>query len=133
MNDMINHPPHYAGRYRHEVIEMTSGLINEQAQAFKYILRCRFKGDELGDMRKALWYVTYALNEFIRIPPLNSRKRQLRREFEDDLRGQGESDLASIVHELGVPDFRSAAVLIAARIAQKEGRITPPELDEEML
>ena len=56
MNDPVNHPSHYT-QYEHEVIELTEQLDFCVGNACKYILRSPYKGNEIQDLRKALWYI----------------------------------------------------------------------------
>lgn len=56
--DMVNNPPHYTkgGIELCDIIQ-AYGLDFYQGSALKYILRHGSKGDELEDMRKAVWYL----------------------------------------------------------------------------
>lgn len=54
--DSVNHPAHYT-QYPVEVIEITEHLNFCRGNAVKYICRAGHKGDELEDLRKALWYI----------------------------------------------------------------------------
>lgn len=56
MDDPVNHPAHYT-QYKHEVIELTEHLSFCLGNAVKYILRAPFKGSEIQDYEKALWYM----------------------------------------------------------------------------
>lgn len=56
MNDPVNHPSHYT-QYEHEVIELTEQLDFCVGNACKYILRAPYKGNEIQDLKKALWYI----------------------------------------------------------------------------
>lgn len=56
MNDMVNHPAHYT-QYKMEVIELTQHCGFCIGNAFKYILRAKFKGNEKEDLEKARWYI----------------------------------------------------------------------------
>ena len=59
MNDLVNHPPHYA---KHpsgiECIEITELLPFTLGNAFKYAWRAGNKFDTVEDWRKARWYLT---------------------------------------------------------------------------
>jgi len=63
MADMVNHPPHYTtGK-----IEVIDFLEDQQlpyhlACVVKYVCRCRHKGSEIEDLRKARWYLDRYLN-----------------------------------------------------------------------
>lgn len=54
--DLVNHPKHYT-QYEHEVIELTEQLGFCLGNAVKYILRAKYKGREVEDLRKAQWYL----------------------------------------------------------------------------
>jgi hypothetical protein len=59
-SDPVNHPEHYT-QYEHEVIELTERLDFCLGNAVKYILRAPFKGKEVEDLHKALWYLRRSL------------------------------------------------------------------------
>ncbi len=63
-HDKINHPPHYC----HGTIECIEYLEDQEFpghlwNAVQYIARCRWKGSEIDDVRKAIWY----LNRYIQL------------------------------------------------------------------
>lgn len=60
MSDNVNHPAHYT-QYKHEVIELTSKFDFCTGNALKYLLRFDKKGGA-EDLRKAKWYLEYALH-----------------------------------------------------------------------
>jgi hypothetical protein len=60
MTDMVHQPKHYTTRYDFECIEATRHMTFCTGNAFKYIYRCRDKGNTTEDLRKALVYVTWA-------------------------------------------------------------------------
>jgi len=58
----VNHPPHYnAGKI--EVIDaiVDWGLDFIEGNVVKYVTRAKHKGDELGDLKKARWYLDYLI------------------------------------------------------------------------
>jgi len=64
--EMINHPDHYnSGKI--EVIKFIESLgIDEDfciGNAIKYISRYKHKGDPVGDLKKAKWYIEYLINK----------------------------------------------------------------------
>tara|TARA_Y100000592_G_scaffold78013_1_gene122554 strand:+ start:8704 stop:8922 length:219 start_codon:yes stop_codon:yes gene_type:complete len=64
--EMINHPKHYnSGKI--EVIDFIESLgIDEDfciGNAIKYISRYKHKGDPIGDLKKAKWYIEYLINK----------------------------------------------------------------------
>lgn len=60
-HDMVDHPPHYKGNGL-ESIEVIEGwgLGFHLGNAMKYIIRADRKGNELQDLKKALWYLQRA-------------------------------------------------------------------------
>lgn len=63
-NDLVDHPHHYvANRIIVEPVDLTELLPHPLASAVEYILRARFKGSELLDLQKALWWLRrYTVN-----------------------------------------------------------------------
>ena len=64
--EMNNHPEHYnSGKI--EVIDFIESLgIDEDfciGNAIKYISRYKHKGDPVGDLKKAKWYIEYLINK----------------------------------------------------------------------
>jgi hypothetical protein len=59
MSDLVNDPPHYKFGNNVEVIDLTEQLSFNRGNAVKYLARAGRKdgGDELQDLRKALWYI----------------------------------------------------------------------------
>lgn len=64
MNDPVNHPAHYQGRF--EAIDVIEDAVSRapdpvvagcQWQALKYLLRLWGKGNALQDAQKARWYL----------------------------------------------------------------------------
>lgn len=56
--DMVNHPKHYnVGKY--EVIDVIEDwkLNFHIGNAVKYLARAGHKGDEIEDLKKAIWYI----------------------------------------------------------------------------
>lgn len=62
MSDPINSPSHYT-QYEHEVIELTSQMDFCMGNVAKYILRAEHKGKKVEDLKKALWYLNYYVEE----------------------------------------------------------------------
>lgn len=59
MSDPVNHPTHYT-RGRFEVIDVLEDWFVDDPllwQVGKYIARCRHKGSELQDLKKAQFYL----------------------------------------------------------------------------
>ncbi|MFB7906435.1 DUF3310 domain-containing protein [Kitasatospora sp. NPDC001309] len=62
VNDPVNHPNHYTW-LPIEVIEITKHLGFVLGNVVKYVLRAGRKGSKLEDLRKARWYLDYAIRE----------------------------------------------------------------------
>ena len=65
--DPVNSPAHYTSG-RVECIDAMTDVFGERAvkdfclcNAFKYLWRCRQKGNELQDLQKARWYLNRAI------------------------------------------------------------------------
>ena len=57
-NDQVNHPTHYTSHPSGiEVIQITEHMPFCTGNAIKYILRAPYKGKELQDLEKAIWYL----------------------------------------------------------------------------
>lgn len=52
----VNHPKHY-NQYRFEVIDLVEDMTFNSGNGVKYLTRAPFKGKELEDLKKALWYI----------------------------------------------------------------------------
>ena len=57
-SDMVNHPAHYNKHPRGiEVIDFVEHMDFCTGNAIKYLCRAEHKGNELEDLRKAIWYI----------------------------------------------------------------------------
>lgn len=56
MGDNVNHPSHYT-QLGVECIDVIEWLPLNRGNAIKYIWRAGLKGDEIEDLRKAVWYI----------------------------------------------------------------------------
>ena len=54
--EMVNHPKHY-NTTKIEVIDVIEDLSFCKGNAVKYVLRAEHKGEEIRDLRKAVWYL----------------------------------------------------------------------------
>ena len=58
MNDPVSHPKHYCSHPSGiETIQITEHLDFCLGNAIKYILRSPYKGNEVQDLEKAVWYL----------------------------------------------------------------------------
>ncbi len=57
VEDLINHPRHYNSYPDVEVIDITKHMNFCRGNIVKYVARAAFKGTELQDLEKALWYL----------------------------------------------------------------------------
>jgi hypothetical protein len=66
MEDYVNHPPHYKSNTGLESIDVIEAfeLDFNLGNAVKYILRCGKKDDACQDLKKAVWYLNRAINNF---------------------------------------------------------------------
>ncbi len=55
--DLVNHPPHYRQLKGFEVIQITEQFNFNKGNALKYIMRSSFKGHEVEDLKKSVWYI----------------------------------------------------------------------------
>ena len=56
--ERVNHPPHYNDHPTGiECIDIVEEFNFNIGNAIKYLWRAGLKGDEIEDMRKAMWYV----------------------------------------------------------------------------
>jgi hypothetical protein len=56
--DMVNHPSHYNKHPRGiEVIDFVEHMDFCTGNAIKYIARAEYKGNEIQDLQKAIWYI----------------------------------------------------------------------------
>lgn len=57
-NDPVNHPNHYTSHPSGvEVIQITEHMNFCLGNAIKYILRADHKGNQIQDLKKAVWYI----------------------------------------------------------------------------
>jgi hypothetical protein len=58
VNDPVNHPNHYTSHPSGvEVIQITEHMNFCLGNAIKYILRADHKGNQIQDLKKAVWYI----------------------------------------------------------------------------
>lgn len=56
--DMVNHPPHYTTNPSGiECIQVTEHMNFCMGNAMKYLWRADEKGNPIGDLKKARWYI----------------------------------------------------------------------------
>ena len=62
-SDTVNHPKHYTSDdCGVEAIEITSLLPACISNAVKYVWRCGKKDEDLQELKKALWYINYSID-----------------------------------------------------------------------
>lgn len=62
-SDTVNHPKHYTSDdCGFEAIEVTSLLPACISNAVKYVWRCGKKDEDLQELKKALWYINYSID-----------------------------------------------------------------------
>jgi len=57
MSDSVNHPEQYNRVPGIECIDVVRHFNFNRGNAIKYIWRAGAKGDEIEDLRKAIWYI----------------------------------------------------------------------------
>lgn len=63
MSDNVNHPTHYLkAAVTIEPIELTSRMTSCIGQALQYIFRAPYKGNQIEDLKKAVFYLKKQLN-----------------------------------------------------------------------
>lgn len=56
--DFVNHPPHYLKHPEGiECIQVTRHMSFNLGNAIKYIWRSPYKGENIEDLKKAIWYI----------------------------------------------------------------------------
>lgn len=61
--DLVNHPQHYTAHPSCvETIDITRNLQFDLGNAWKYLMRFRYKGNPIEDLKKAVWY----LNDYVK-------------------------------------------------------------------
>lgn len=65
LKDMVNHPSHY-NMTKYEVIEVLDEWFPDDPliwQVVKYLVRAKYKGNELEDLKKAQFYLNRKINK----------------------------------------------------------------------
>ena len=77
--DDVNHPSHYTQSDKpFECIELTRICTSDLANVIKYLWRWRDKGNQVKDLRKALWYLRDGVEyEVMPVPRPNRTQRYL--------------------------------------------------------
>ena len=58
MTDVVNHPIHYTSHPSGiEVIQITEHMGFCLGNAIKYVMRSEYKGKQIEDLKKAIWYI----------------------------------------------------------------------------
>jgi len=75
MPDMVNHPVHYTSHPSGvEVIEITEHMGFCLGNAIKYIMRSELKGNQVQDLKKAIWYIN---REISRLEGINGKTEKV--------------------------------------------------------
>lgn len=65
--DMVNHPKHYTSHPSGvECIEITEHMCFNLGNAIKYVWRADEKGNDVEDLRKAVWYIQREISKRIK-------------------------------------------------------------------
>ena len=76
--ELVNHPNHYGGKDNpYEAIKVITAwdLNFSLGNCLKYIRRAKLKGNELEDLKKALWYLQNHINNLENDRPTNISDR----------------------------------------------------------
>jgi hypothetical protein len=96
-SDMVNHPAHYNKHPRGiEVIDFVEHMDFCTGNAIKYIARAEYKGNEIQDLQKAIWYIQRKIETL-------QEKQEIQEKQEKPLLENcvnGEETPHNIVHEL---------------------------------
>lgn len=78
MGDAVNHPAHY-NHGPIEVVDVILGfkLSYLRGNVVKYILRAVHKGNELQDLKKAMWYLQRDIAELEKIKATTDKSEKL--------------------------------------------------------
>jgi hypothetical protein len=72
---MVNHPVHYTSHPSGvEVIEITEHMGFCLGNAIKYIMRSELKGNQVQDLKKAIWYIN---REISRLEGMNGKTEKV--------------------------------------------------------
>lgn len=67
MSDPVNHPPHYTQHPSGiECIDIVEHMNFNRGNAIKYCWRAGEKGDEIEDLKKAIWYLNREISRISR-------------------------------------------------------------------
>lgn len=104
---------HYT-QLRHEVIELAKWLDFTWGNVVKYLLRAPFKGDTIGDLRKAIDYIKFAqgatgVESWIK---LNAVTHPIFDDFIEDLYTVGEYTLSFALYFCSVGKAEVAAKML---------------------
>jgi Protein of unknwon function (DUF3310) len=62
MTDSVDHPKHYNTVPNIECIDVVRHFNFNRGNAIKYVWRAGNKGDEIEDLKKAIWYLQDEIN-----------------------------------------------------------------------
>ncbi|MBD8056929.1 DUF3310 domain-containing protein [Rhodococcus ruber] len=123
MTDMVNAPDHYRGHASGvECIDIAQHMTFCAGNAMKYIYRRNDKWNTLEDTKKALWYLTRHMEQFLKfvwLPEFESEregKANLLRVIEHEPKGHIHSFYVFLYHG----DVSSAAKQLMREIARLE-------------
>jgi hypothetical protein len=74
-NDVVNHPSHY-NAHKYEVIDIIDEFFGDNynlGNVFKYMARCKYKGKEVEDLKKARWYLDHYITLLEKEKPIASK------------------------------------------------------------
>ena len=136
-SDPVNHPEHYT-KYEHEVIELTERMDFCRGNAVKYILRAPFKGKELEDLQKAMWYLKRNLEIHPHFAKPDKTAQELAKTFgneivcdivDDDV-GLAIGELEDLIMQKRIDKLEKENELLKKRLQERE-EVREDEAGEE--
>lgn len=121
--DNVNHPSHYNDHPSNvETIEIARELPFDLGNAWKYLMRFRYKGKPVEDMEKAVWYLNDYFNNMYNKEGEHAKaiKQQMylnNEQFEDDLKRNKVTAMMLRVIDAEKDEYVRAALEMIATIA----------------
>lgn len=121
--DNVNHPSHYNDHPSNvETIEIARELPFDLGNAWKYLMRFRYKGKPVEDMEKAVWYLNDYFDNMYNKAGEHAKaiKQQMylnNEQFEDDLKHNKVTEMMLRVIDAEKDEYVRAALEMIATIA----------------
>ena len=121
--DNVNHPSHYNDHPSNvETIEIARELPFDLGNAWKYLMRFRYKGKLVEDMEKAVWYLNDYFNNMYNkagehVKAIKQQMYLNNEQFEDDLKHNKVTEMMLRVINAEKDEYVRAALEMIATIA----------------